>query len=402
MPKINTTKIQLSTLIGAILFCNLIFSQEYKTSKIIVDQETKAPLGFVNINNSLDNTISNEDGQFVFISKENSIKISRVGYQPLATTFDAIAVLDTIFLEAVTTELEEVVVTNTSSLLNDVYRNVARWYPIETFSEKFFIRAVLKKNNEITRLQDISGRIESNAMFLNQTIKKKEHKVEILNLRKTDIVNKAQVEYYEFLNANSLYSWFSGIFTVPSDYVFTKVKSTDPQYIKIEYSKSDQNTNSLYRHGYYIINKDEKSIKEVGYKLYGDKSQIPYQSKGPIKWRTIEADLVVNYVKSPKNNKYYVGSGKLSTTTEVVNEKKGEKDIYECTYDLITVDSFIDENVKSNFSVSRDLFKSNFGYSAEFWDSQNQLPLTKELKSFLKRINDTKSIKSDFKIQGNF
>ena len=71
MPKINTTKIQLSTLIGAILFCNLIFSQEYKTNKIIVDQGTKAPLGFVNINNSLDNTISNEDGQFVFISKEN-------------------------------------------------------------------------------------------------------------------------------------------------------------------------------------------------------------------------------------------------------------------------------------------------------------------------------------------
>jgi hypothetical protein len=391
-----------SSTLTLLLFFNFGFSQDYKTSKIIVDKETNKPLEFVNINNDLDNTISNEDGKFFFTSNKNSLKISRIGYQSVATTFDAIAFRDTLFLEVSTTELDEIIVINTASLLNDVYKNIVNWYPTQPYSEKFFLRCLLKKNNEICRLQDISGKIESNTLFLSQTLKKKEYKLEVLNLRKKDIVDRNQVEYFEFLSAKNLFMWFASIFTVPSDYIFTKVKSNDPQYIKIEYSKSDQNTNNMNRNGYYIINREEKTIKEVGYKLEGAISQIPYQSRGVVKWRTIDTELVVNYVKSAKNNLYHVGHAKLSTITEVINEKKGKKDIYEAIYDLITVESFLQETVKPNFAITRDLLKANFSYSEDFWKNQNQLPLTNELKSFLNRVDDTKSIKSDFKIQGNF
>jgi hypothetical protein len=391
-----------SSTLTLLLFFNFGFSQDYKTSKIIVDKETNKPLEFVNINNDLDNTISNEDGKFFFTSNKNSLKISRIGYQSVATTFDAIAFRDTLFLEVSTTELDEIIVINTASLLNDVYKNIVNWYPTQPYSEKFFLRCLLNKNNEICRLQDISGKIESNTLFLSQTLKKKEYKLEVLNLRKKDIVDRNQVEYFEFLSAKNLFMWFASIFTVPSDYIFTKVKSNDPQYIKIEYSKSDQNTNNMNRNGYYIINREEKTIKEVGYKLEGAISQIPYQSRGVVKWRTIDTELVVNYVKSAKNNLYHVGHAKLSTITEVINEKKGKKDIYEAIYDLITVESFLQETVKPNFAITRDLLKANFSYSEDFWKNQNQLPLTNELKSFLNRVDDTKSIKSDFKIQGNF
>jgi hypothetical protein len=248
----------------------------------------------------------------------------------------------------------------------------------------------------------MSAKIESNALFLNQTVKNKEFKLEVLNLRKADIEVKKQIEYFEFLSTNSLFSWFASIFTVPTDYIFTKAKSNDPQYVKIEYSKSDANANILSRNGYYLINKEDKSIKEVGYKLQGDLSQIPYQSKLGVKWRTIEIKLVVNYIKSVKNNKYYVSNAKLRTVTEVINEKKGVNDTYECIYDLVTVDGFIEEIVKPNFSVTKDLFKANFSYSEDFWKTQNQLPLTDELKLFLTRVNETKAVKSDFKIQSNF
>ncbi|MFT5253206.1 MAG: hypothetical protein ACI87N_002235 [Flavobacteriales bacterium] len=395
-------KTSICSTVALLLFCNFCYCQSYKTTKIIVDKNSKRPLEAVNVYNEFDNTITNGDGKFVFFSKKDSINISSVGYQTVATTFGGIATRDTLFLEPSINELEEIVVVNTSFLLNDVYRSVAGNYPSQPFREKFFLRCVLKKNNQICRLQDMSAKIESNALFLNQTVKNKEFKLEVLNLRKADIEVKKQIEYFEFLSTKTLFSWFASIFTVPFDYIFTKAKSNDPQYVKIEYSKSDTNANILSRNGYYLINREDKSIKEVGYKLQGDLTQIPYQSKLGVKWRTIEIELVVNYIKSAKNNKYYVSNAKLRTVTEVINEKKGVNDTYECIYDLVTVDGFIEELVKPNFSVTKDLFKANFSYSEDFWKTQNQLPLTAELKLFLTRVNETKAVKSDFKIQSNF
>jgi hypothetical protein len=392
-------KTSICSTVALLLFYNFGYCQSYKTTKIIVDKNSKRPLEAVNIHNEFDNTITNCDGKFVFFSKKDSINISSVGYQTVKPKGIA---RDTLFLEPSINELEEIVVVNTSSLLNDVYRSVASNYPSQPFREKFFLRCLLKKNNQICRLQDISAKIESNALFLNQTVKSKEFKLEVLNLRKADIEVKKQIEYFEFLSTKSLFSWFASIFTVPTDYIFTKAKSNDPQYVKIEYSKSDTNANILSRNGYYLINREDKSIKEVGYKFEGDLSQIPYQSKLGVKWRTIETELVVNFIKSAKNNKYYVSNAKLRTVTEVINEKKGDNDSYECIYDLVTVDGFIEELVKPNFSVTKDLFKANFSYSEDFWKTQNQLPLTAELKLFLTRVNETKAVKSDFKIQSNF
>jgi hypothetical protein len=50
--------------------------------------------------------------------------------------------------------------------------------------------------------------------------------------------------------------------------------------------------------------------------------------------------------------------------------------------------------------VTKDLFKANFSYSEDFWKTQNQL-LT-AIKIVLTRVNETKAVKSDFKIQSNF
>jgi hypothetical protein len=73
----------------------------------------------VNIHNEFDNTITNCDGKFVFFSKKDSINISSVDIRQFATTFENETLC---FLEPSINELEEIVVVNTSSLLNDVYR----------------------------------------------------------------------------------------------------------------------------------------------------------------------------------------------------------------------------------------------------------------------------------------
>jgi hypothetical protein len=84
-------KTSICSTVALLLFCNFCYCQSYKTTKIIVDKNSKRPLEAVNVHNEFDNTITNGDGKFVFFSKIDSINISSVGYQTVATTFGGIA-----------------------------------------------------------------------------------------------------------------------------------------------------------------------------------------------------------------------------------------------------------------------------------------------------------------------
>jgi hypothetical protein len=52
--------------------------------------------------------------------------------------------------------------------------------------------------------------------------------------------------------------------------------------------------------------------------------------------------------------------------------------------------------------MDKDIFKVKFPYAASFWASQNQLPLTSDLKDFLNRVSENKNKKEEFEVIGNF
>ena len=384
-----------------LLLYNASWAQNYEIIKVIVDEETKLPLEYVNVFNRTDNTVSNADGSFIFKSKENQINLSAVGYETHSTTFDANSKSDTIFLKSNTVELDELLVSNTSSILTDVYRNLETNYPSSSFNERFFLRCILRKNNEVTRLQDIFGKIERNSLFRNQEIKKVSYNTEILNLRKVDLTEKSTVEYLSFYSLDLLDGWYSSIFLKSTDYNFRNIAINDKAFLKIEFSPTENYIGEYPRNGYYLINREDKAIKEVRYSIINSADE-PYKSKKNTKWRTIETSLVVNFRKNMDNLKYYISNAKLNTTTEVINETTNQKDFYEIEYNLLTTESFIKDQVNSNFSVDKDLFKANFSYSEDFWRNQNQLLLTTELKEFLNRVSENKSKGSEYKIIGNF
>lgn len=387
------------------LLCFLIFNitlngQVLKTNKIVVDFQTKLPLEYVNISNSLDNTVTNKDGTFVFISKNDHIDISSVGYETIITNFKEINKQDTIFLKPNVIELEEVIIENTSSILNEVYRNIGKNYFLEPYVDEFFLRSILKKENAIIRFQDVFGKVERNSLFVTQKNSQDKYLIEISSLRKIGISEKEDNEYIEFPSFKTLFRWYSAVFTIPNEYIFTIEKSNDLDYVKISFSRSDENKNNLARKGYYIINKKDKSIKEVNYSLVGDINKIVYNENRDVKWRTIGVELYINFKKNEIDNKYYIGSAALKNTFEII--KKGDKKAtYEAIYDLITIKNNVKEKMSINFSTDKDIFKAKFPYSKEFWDSQNQLPLTNELKDFLKGVSGKKSNK-EFEVIGNF
>ncbi|AWK04369.1 hypothetical protein HYN56_09015 [Flavobacterium crocinum] len=382
-----------------LLFKSSINGQILQINKVVVDFQTKQPLEYVNISNDIDNTISNKEGLFVFVSRDKHINISSVGYETINTTFEEINKQDTIFLKSNIIELEEIIVDNVSLVLNEVYRNGYKNYFLEPYLEEFFLRGILKRDNTIIRFQDVFGKVERNSLFVTQKNPQEKYLVEISSLRKIGISEKENNEYIEFPSFKTLFRWYSAVFNLPNEYVFTIEKINDLDYLKINFSKSEENKNTLTRKGYYVINKKDKSIKEVNYSMVGDVDKIEFNGSRGLKWRTIGIDLYIHFKKNEIENKYYIGNATLKNTFETI--KGDKKTIYEAFYDLITIRNDVKEKLSSNFSVDKDIFKAKFPYSEQFWNTQNQLPLTNELHEFIKRVLDNRNNK-EFEIMGNF
>jgi hypothetical protein len=114
-------------------------------------------------------------------------------------------------------------------------------------------------------------------------------------------------------------------------------------------------------------------------------------------------EKLVGFSKNNALNKYYLSNLKLDVQVEVLADKRVEKTFYfNLKMDYFTTNAITNEKVESNFAVDKDVFKAKFPYSADFWNNQNHLPLTNELKEFLKRVSENKDKKKEFEIIGNF
>ena len=382
-----------------IIFTNIIVSQNFKTNNIVLDFETLKPLANVNIYNDYDNTISNENGLFVFNSNKNSVIIYHLGYDKLITDFNTLNKNDTIYLKPIIYEIEEVVISDKKQLINKLYENIFNNYPFFSFSEENFIRCILRKNGKIIKFQDIVVNIKRNSLFTNKNIKELNYDLQISNLRKAGIKPKLKSEEdYKLLSVEELYNWFSTIFTTPNYYSYTENSMVEEKKIKINFAKNDKLNQNKSLEGYYIVNLEDFSLSEVFYNtIFDNQTLVPFNQEKNVKWRTIGNELLINYKKNIKNNKYFINNGTLKNIVEVINED--EKSIYEATYQIVNTKNIGNNKVKSNFSSTKDLFKANVSFNKLFWEEQNQLLLDNELTNFLKNL---KNYKSDYEIYSNF
>ena len=139
--------------------------------------------------------------------------------------------------------------------------------------------------------------------------------------------------------------------------------------------------------------------------MYDNPEVIPFKKfkLSSTQYRTKRYEKLVTYNKNNTLNKYYLNLAKLNAQVEVLADKNSDESFnYNLTMDYFTTNSITNEKVESNFAVDKDVFKAKFPYSATFWNNQNQLPLTNELKDFLKRVSDNKDQKKEFEIIGNF
>lgn len=372
----------------------LVLQQSFSQNKLegmVLDQGTKRPVEYVDIYNDQDYTSTNEEGKFLFLSTGDSLKISILGYDPIFTTFEMLK-SDTILLSKKIQNLDEVLINSESNLFTSVQKKLDENYPLEPYKEKFFLRSVLKQNNKIIKLVDFSGKIERKTLFSTKSnpMPKKNYFIEIENLRKAGI--KEECIDFTLSSFEELFNNIITIYMSPEIYDFRYIPYDDSRLVKLEFNPNS--TKKANSSGYYLVNLDDKAFNEVH---ISNSQNTDYIEKRDLKYRTTNYDVNITFKKDSNVKKYFIDKANMSATVEVV-PKNSEKIIYTVSYKLFTFDNFQDFEIGSNISLSKDIFDLKEDYDKSFWESQNYLLLTEEMKEFLSGLSNENN---DFKSSTN-
>lgn len=382
------------TVLTYITLIPLSFSQN-TLSKYLADKETKAPLKSATIHNANDYTVTNDDGHFVFYSTNDSITIKMLGYETLKTTFKSLSrTKDTLYLTPKPFQLDEVTLSN-KNIIQEAYNHASTNYPMEPFVEDFFLRCVLKRNGELVKIEDFSGRIKRDKLLGA----KKNFSFQLLNMRKFGIEKKGmRADDFNLPSLNDLFQWWSNVlFLSPKEYRFSGLKVIDETHQQVSHTpKNEEDDKSGI--GHFIINTDDYAVKERIHKINPKIiHKIPYTKKPFIKYRTIDYFYKEKCEKDTKNNKYFIANAIVNAKVEVyVGE---ERIVYDVSFELIVTHPFSDLNTfKANVNGKKELFKLEVPYNKEFWEIQNQLPLTNEMRDFINKPHNTK----EYRVISNF
>ena len=107
--------------------------------------------------------------------------------------------------------------------------------------------------------------------------------------------------------------------------------------------------------------------------------------------------IVQKCEKDVEKGKYFIAT---AIYTEKVEGYAGEERIvYEVSFELIVTHPFSDINTfKTNVNGEKELFKLEIPYNKEFWETQNQLPLTNEMRNFINKAHNQK----EYRVISNF
>lgn len=379
-----------------IFISSFSYAQNFQISKVIVDKNTKAALENVIISNENDISITNAEGKFVFVSQQNEINLNLLGYNKIKTNFDKLQKeKDTIFMEIKTFELQEVVISNTEAFMKKVYDKFQDNL-LQNYTLNFFLRNVFKKDQVNILLQDIYARKNKN------TTQKNNLTIEILNMRKTSLFEKKDKVNFQFPD-------FDGLFHIIVPQIdkcnFTETPFNDNDFKKIAFRTNEKVQTGQIWTGYFIINRKDYAVVEYSLTLIDDPEKIPYKKLlfSKEEYRTTKWTKFTQFTKDSASSKYYPSNIKIDNQVEMLTYKNPKSNIYyDFTMDFFATNSPTNEKINSNFLIHNDIFRAKFPYSKDFWNNQNQLPLTKELETFINSVSEKKDKTKEFEIISNF
>ncbi|AUC79283.1 hypothetical protein CW736_07750 [Nonlabens sp. MB-3u-79] len=370
---------------------NFLFGQE-SALNILWDKEDNKPISYATIKGLENYTISNEDGVFEFQKTNGKISIQSVVYETLDVDFMYLKANDTIFMKPLTYELDEIVLSK-GGLYTQMLKTVLTDYALEPHKEKFFLRAVIKKNNEFYKIVDFSGIVEKQALFdtRSKPMPKKNYKVHIENIRKVGIENR-NIDFALF----SFKEFFTNIIRIAfnrEEFNISYETSLEKSSSKIILNPIDSEK-FLYS-GYYILNEDN-TFKEADVTYSNQNAN--FENIRNAKYRTILSNWKSSFERNTITNKIQLNKATLKGKTEVYEEQV--KDIFDWSYVYYSIPIDNTEKIKNNINLNRDMFDLKGEYNAEYWKNQDILYLTDKMQEFINKVNSTGK-NSDFKTKTN-
>ena len=379
-----------------LLFTPICYSQNQKLG-IVLDSENKKPIEFVDVYNTSDNTITNENGKYFLLSNNDSIAFYKLGYESLKTTFSTLT--DTIFLKEKTFELTEVVLTNEERLFDKVRKAVPENYPSEEYKERFFIRSTLRYNGDITRIQDIQGKLKRKTLLYHgdMELEKKDFVFEVENMRKVGLKDVTEDETDIYFRARSLREILSQ--TVQLSIVFENFEIEEQYFdnqekVRIKFIYNGENKRADIS-GYYIIDLKDKAILEY-YQL--SKLQQDFTQKKDIKYRATRFEKNVLFDKDLESGKYLMKNAKIKTLVEIKDNEETFHTFFESEDILKSYGHFGKFKVRKNTNENKEIFRLKFPYNEAFWATQNSLLLTDEMNAFITKISKSDN---EFDVRSN-
>jgi hypothetical protein len=370
---------------------NFLFGQE-STLNILWDKEDDKPISYATIKGLENYTISNEDGVFEFQKTNGKISIQSVVYETLDVDFMYLKANDTIFMKPLTYELDEIVLSK-GGLYTQMLKTVLTDYALEPHKEKFFLRAVIKKNNEFYKIVDFSGIVEKQALFDTRLkpMPKKNYKVHIENIRKVGIENR-NIDFALF----SFKEFFTNIIRIAfnrEEFNISYETSLEKSSSKIILNPID--SEKILYSGYYILNEDN-TFKEADVTYSNQNAN--FENIRNAKYRTILSNWKSSFERNTITNKIQLNKATLKGKTEVYEEQV--KDIFDWSYVYYSIPIDNTEKIKNNINLNRDMFDLKGEYNAEYWKNQDILYLTDKMQEFINKVNSTGK-NSDFKTKTN-
>ncbi len=355
---------------------------------VVLDKDTKKPLEFVDVYTKDDHTLTNADGRFELEVTGDSIHFNLIGYEKFSKIVERnTTILDTVLMRSKFYELDEVVITNTALSLKDFIR-IGKNYPFEPYTESFFMRTLLKRNDSIIKLQDINGLIRRKQLLATKTkpMPKNNIKVHVTNMRKAAI--KENDIYFVMWGFAGMDKALSSIAVSPKYFDLEANLSDNSGKNKLMFKAKSTNENPSAK-GHYIINSQDMAIEE--YYFIDDRPTKEFTQKRGIKYRNVFYEVNVHFFKDKETCLYYLGKAKLNAKVELYDGDNPIPIMYDASYVWFGLNLVKTDKIKENVSKTKDVLKLDYPYDETFWNNQRFLLLTDEMKSFIKELQNSNS-----------
>lgn len=376
--------------ISYLIHSNFIFSQS--TLNVLWDKDENKPISYATIKGFKNYSVSNKEGVFELEKMDGKIIIQSLAYEVLETDYNFLKANDTIYIKPLTFELDEIVIAK-ESLYNQMLKTIPTEYALEPHKEEFFLRSVIRKNNELYKIIDFSGLVEKQSLFdtKSKPMPKRNYKVQINNIRKVGLDDR-DIDILMF-SFKDFYTYLVRFPFNKKDYNITYESTTNKGSKKI--TLKPKNKEATKFKGYFILNNDN-TYREVD--ITYSNNDLNYENKRDIKYRTKQMNWKSNFERNTKTNKLQLHKGKIVAELEIIRNDSTE--IYELTY--IYNSNPLEKNITitNNINLNRDMFKLKNDYNANYWKNHKILTLTNEMQEFINRVNTMKE-NPDFKTKTN-